>query len=112
VAPPPNLDGETIYFLNIAGEQVPHDKLLADYRENSSGITTWKMIFKIAPGKTIKIDWSNASLPSGMILSWQWANSSWTGLNPVYYFTDSPRQIEFTNTNEDMITKRILIKAN
>jgi hypothetical protein len=114
VAPPPNLNGEEFYFLNIAGEQIPRNKLLADYRANSSGVTVWKVIIKIAPGHTFKMDWANASLPGGVVLTWQWANGSWTGLNPIHYFTDYPRQIELTNDDEDMvtITKRILIKAN
>jgi hypothetical protein len=112
IAPLATPEGDDAYFLSAVGEMSPYDKLLKDFRPVSGALSTWKLILTIAPGKTIAVDWSSISLPKEKIASWQEADAHWSGQGLIHYFTDNPRQLIYKNTTEDVLIKRILIKAN
>lgn len=112
VAPLSTPDGDDAYFINPAGEATPYDKLLKDYRAVSGALALWKLVLKIAPGKTLILDWSNAALPNGSIFSWQDADDKWNGKGLLHYFSDPPRKIVLKNQGDEVMMQRILIKSN
>jgi hypothetical protein len=112
VAPLSTPDGDDAYFQNLAGEDSPYDKLLKDFRANTGALTNWVLVLKIAPGKVVKVDWSNLTLPKGKITSWQEADNKGNGQGLIRYFSDNPRQIELKNAGGEVMVKRFLIRSN
>ncbi|RKY36092.1 MAG: hypothetical protein DRP73_03950, partial [Candidatus Omnitrophota bacterium] len=111
LAPPASPDGDNVYFSSITGEPSPYNKLLKDYRGISEETTTWRLVVKVASGKTMVISWDGGTLPSGWVCTWQEADSNWNGVGDEHNLSDTPNQIEVSNTTGDLLTKRYLIKA-
>jgi hypothetical protein len=110
IGPLPAPGGENAFLATISGESAPYDHLLKDFRGTLKGITLWRLVLNISPGSVMTVQWDRNALPSGWSLTYQEADSNWTGVGGIYGFIGGS-QFEVPNQSGDVITKRIIITA-
>lgn len=112
LAPQPPFDGDDAYFFSIIGQTAPLDKLRKDFRAVGNEAKTWKLVLKVADGKTLKLQWDPLALPAGWTFTIQEANSSWVATGPsVINLNSSPPELNLANQTGDLMTKRYLVRA-
>jgi hypothetical protein len=109
IAPLSTPDGDDAYFTSIVNQEIPYNKLLKDLRGESGGSVTWRLVLRISPGKTLKVDWSEAKLPSGITFGIQEADSQWNGVGPINDFGTGARSLQWTNDTEQLRTQRLVL---
>jgi hypothetical protein len=106
IAPLSTPDGDDAYLASIVNQESPYNKLLKDLRGPVNGSMAWWLALRVSPGKTIKLDWTDAKLPSGMTLGIQDADSQWIGSGPIDNLAAGPGYIQWTNTTDQLQTLR------
>jgi hypothetical protein len=109
LAPPSTPEGDDAYFASIVNQDSPFNKLLKDLREETGGSITWLLVLRTAPGKTIKLDWSAVKLPAGVTLGFQEADGKWNGVGSITGLSTGPKFLQWTNTSDQLLTKRLIL---
>jgi hypothetical protein len=112
LAPPATVDGDDAYFLSITGQTTPLDKLRKDFRAVTLDPKTWKLLLKVANGKTLKLQWNPQTLIAGWTFTLQEVNSNWVGIGPLVNLNSSPPEITLANQTGDLLTRRYLVRAS
>jgi hypothetical protein len=109
IAPPSTPEGDDAYFVSIINEEIPHNKLLRDLRGQTGGTVYWWLVLRMAPGKSIRLDWSGATLPAGISLGFQEADGKWNGIGSISSIAAGPQNLQWTNTTDELQTRRLIL---
>jgi hypothetical protein len=109
IVPPSTPEGDDAYFVSIVNEESPYNKLLKDLRGQGGGSINWWLVLRMAPGKNIKLDWSGSILPAGIFLGVQEADGKWNGIGPIGSLSTGPQYLQWTNTTDQLQTKRLIL---
>lgn len=109
IAPLSTPDGDDAYFASIVNQEMPYNKLLKDLRGEGGGALNWRLVLRISPGKTIKVDWSEAKLPPGMNFGIQEADSQWIGVGPINDLRTGAKSLQWTNDTEQLRSQRLIL---
>jgi hypothetical protein len=109
IGPPSTPEGDDAYFVSIVNQESPYNKLLKDLRGQSGGSINWWLVLRLGPGKSMTLDWSGATLPAGVSLGFQEADGKWVGVGPIGNLSTGPQYLEWTNTTDQLQTKRLIL---
>jgi probable HAF family extracellular repeat protein len=112
LSPPPTLDGDDAYFLSITGQASPLDKLRLDFRGVSEDLKTWRLVLRVADGKTMKLLWDPQTLPDDWDFSIQEADADWVGIAPARDLNGTPAELTLDNQTGELLTRRYLVRAS
>jgi hypothetical protein len=112
LAPPAAIDGDDAYFLSITGQATPFDKLRKDFRSVAEEAKIWKLVLKVADGKSLKLQWDPQVFPADWNFTIQDATASWVGIGPVINLNSSPSEVILDNETGDLLTRRYLVRAS
>jgi hypothetical protein len=111
LAPPASPDGDDAYFASITGQPSPLEKLAGDFRAATEETKTWRLILKVAEGKTLRLQWDPQTLPPDWHFFLQEADANWAGAAPAVNMNNPPAEVTFDNQTGDPLTRRYLVRA-
>jgi hypothetical protein len=109
IAPLSTPDGDDAYLFSVVNQESPYTKLLKDFRGQATCSAAWYLVLRLAPGKTVRLDWSGAKLPAGTPLLTQEADSQWKGMGPLDPLAAGGRYLEWTNDTDELKTQRLIL---